>query len=66
MERVRMVGKFELVYEREMNMYRIKRTETEEFSNWFSSEEAEDLKTMDEDDFFTTAEESIGTSDQHK
>lgn len=54
-----MVGDFELVYEKEMNMYRIKRTESEDFSNWLSSEEAEELKQMDEDDFFTEAEKFL-------
>ena len=59
MERVRMVGDFELVYESDMKMYRIMKIETEEFGAWYSPEDAEELKKMDEDDFFATAEESI-------
>lgn len=59
MERQRMVGNYELVYESEMNMFRITNTETEEFSKWFSSKEAEELKEMNEDEFFETAEKSL-------
>ena len=59
MERVRMIGDYELVYEPDMKMFRIMKKETEEFSAWYSREDAEDLKKMDEDDFFATAEEAI-------
>ena len=59
MERQRMVGDYELVYEPDMKMFRIMNKKTEEFSAWFSSEEAENLKGMDEDAFFETAEKSI-------
>lgn len=62
MERERMVGDFELVYEPDMKMYRIMKKETEEFSAWYSPEEAEELKNMNEDDFFATAEKSIQKS----
>ena len=62
MERVRMVGDFELVYEPGMKMFRIMKKESGEFSSWFSSEEAEELKEMGKDDFFATAEESIQDS----
>ena len=62
MERVRMVGDFELVYEPDMKMFRIMKKETEEFSKWFSPEEAEELKSLDEDDFFATAEQSVQNS----
>lgn len=54
-----MVGNYELVYEPDMKMFRIMNKETEEFSAWYNSEEAEELKKMDEDDFFATAEKSI-------
>lgn len=57
-----MVGVFELIYEPDMNMFRIMKKETEEFSAWYSSEEVEELKEMDEDEFFVTAEESIADS----
>lgn len=59
MERVRMVGDYELVYEKEMNMYRFMRTGTEDFGAWFSPDDAAELKAMDEDKFFKAAEESI-------
>lgn len=59
MERQRMVGDYELVYEPDMKMYRIMNKETEEFSAWFSSKEADELKEMNEDDFFATAEKSL-------
>lgn len=59
MERKRMVGDYELVYEPDMRMYRIMNKETEEFSAWFSPEEGEELKKADEDEFFSTAEKSI-------
>ena len=59
MERQRMVGAYELVYEPDIKMFRIMNQETEEFSAWYSSEEAEELKGMDEDAFFATAEKSI-------
>ena len=59
MERVRMVGDFELVYEKDMKMYRIMKKESEQFSKWYNSEEAEELKKMDDDDFFSTAEQAI-------
>ena len=59
MERKRMVGDYELVLENDMKMYRIMNKKTEEFSKWFTPEEAEDLKTMNENDFFSTAEKSI-------
>lgn len=59
MERIRMVGDYELVYENNMKMYRIMKKDTEEFSDWYSSEEAEELKEMKEDEFFSTAEKSI-------
>lgn len=59
MERQRMVGDYELVYESDMKMYRIMNKETEEFSAWFSSKEADELKEMNEDDFFATAEKSL-------
>lgn len=62
MERVRMVGDFELVYEPDMKMFRIMKKETEEFSAWYSREEAQKLREMDEDDFFATAEEAIKNS----
>lgn len=59
MERVRMVGDFELIYEPDMNMFRIMKKETEEMSAWYSKEDAEELKEMNDDDFFETAEKSI-------
>lgn len=59
MERKRMVGSYELIFEPDMKMYRIMNNDTEEFSTWFSSEEAEELKKMDKDRFFETAEKSI-------
>lgn len=59
MERVRMVGDFELIYEPDMKMYRIMKKETEEMSAWFSQKEADELKGLDDDDFFETAEKSI-------
>ena len=57
MKRIRMVGDYELVYEKEMNMYRVKKIETEDFSSWINSEKGEDLKKIDEDEFFLAAEE---------
>ena len=59
MERQRMVGVYELIYEPDMKMFRIMNNETEEFSAWFSSKEAEEFKNMDKDKFFETAEKSI-------
>lgn len=59
MERVRMVGDFELVYEADMKMFRFMKKETEEFSAWYSEEDAEEIKNLDEDKFFATAEEAI-------
>ena len=59
MERRRMVGDYELVYEPDIRMFRIMNKKTEEFSKWFTSEEAEELKNMDEDKFFPRAEKSI-------
>ena len=55
----RIVGDYELAYNPDMNMYRIMNTETEEFSAWFSSDEAEELERMNRDDFFVRAEKSI-------
>lgn len=62
MKRVRMVGDFELVYEPDMKMFRIMKKETEEFSAWFSPEDAEELKEMNDDDFFATAEGAVQKS----
>ena len=59
MERKRMVGDYELVLENDMKMYRIMNKKTEEFSKWFTPDEAEELKKMDENEFFSTAEKSI-------
>lgn len=59
MERKRMVGDFELIYEPDMKMYRIMKKETEEMSAWYSREEAEKLQQMDEDEFFETAEKAV-------
>ena len=59
MGRERIVGVYELVYNSDMNMFRIMNTETEEFSAWFSSEEAEELKGMERDEFFVRAEKSL-------
>lgn len=59
MGRQRLVGDYELVYSSDMNMYRILNTETEEFSAWFSAEEAEELKGMERDEFFVRAEKAI-------
>ena len=59
MGRQRMVGDYELIYNSDMNMFRIMNKETEEFSGWFSSEEAEKLQGMDRDEFFLRAEKSI-------
>lgn len=59
MGRQRMVGDYELMYNSDMNMYRIMNTETEEFSAWFSSKEAEELQEMDRDEFFRRAEKAI-------
>ncbi|WP_029035608.1 hypothetical protein [Salinimicrobium terrae] len=59
MERKRMVGNYELVYEPDMKMFRILNNKTEEFSAWYSTEEAEELQGMDEDEFFSTAEKSL-------
>lgn len=56
MERLRLVGNFELIYEREMDMYRMKRTDSEKFSEWLNSGMAEELLAMDEDNFFIAAE----------
>lgn len=64
MERVRMVGDFELVYEPDMKMFRFINKETEEFGAWYTPEEAEELKKMNEDDFFATAEKSIQNSSE--
>lgn len=59
MERVRMLGNFELVYEPDMKMFRFINKETEEFGVWYNAEEAEKLKALNDDDFFATAEKSI-------
>ena len=59
MERRRMVGDYELVYEPDIKMFRIMNKKTEEFSKWFTAGEAEELKNMDEDKFFARAEKSI-------
>lgn len=66
MERIRMVGNFELVYEQDMKMYRIMKKDSEEFSKWYNSEEAEELKEMNEDDFFATAEKAIQDTENIK
>lgn len=59
MGRERMVGDYELIHNTDMNMFRILNMETEEFSAWFSPEEAEELKGMERDEFFKRAEHSI-------
>ena len=59
MGRQRIVGDYELVYNPDMNMYRIMNTETEEFSAWFSSDEAEELEGMGRDEFFVRAEKFL-------
>lgn len=59
MERQRMVGDYELMYEPDMKMFRIMNKKTEEFSAWYNAEEAEELREMDEDEFFATAEKSL-------
>ena len=59
MERRRMVGDYELVYEPDIKMFRIMNKKTEEFSKWFTFEEAEELKNIDEDEFFARAEKSL-------
>lgn len=59
MERVRMVGNFELVYEPDMKMYRFMKKPTEDFSRWFTAEEARNLKELNDDDFFASAEKAL-------
>ena len=59
MGRQRIVGDYELAYNPDMNMFRIMNTETEEFSAWFSAEEAEELREIDRNEFFLRAEKSI-------
>ncbi|GHA32801.1 hypothetical protein GCM10007103_12810 [Salinimicrobium marinum] len=55
----RIVGDYELLFNADMNMYRIMNSATEEFSAWFSAEEAEELKSMERDEFFVRAEKSL-------
>ena len=66
MERVRMVGDFELVYEKDMGMFRIMKKDTQDFGRWYTAEEAEELKEMNENDFFELAEKSIKNSGETK
>jgi hypothetical protein len=58
-----MVGNYELVYEADMKMYRFMKQDTEAYSAWYSSEDAEELKEMTDDDFFATAEAAVKESD---